>query len=440
MPAAALAAPSSAAPSAVPLAPAAATDEAQAALLEEAYEACRYITEQYAKTFYMGTKFFSPEKQRAVCAVYAWCRRTDDIVDKPRKDMSSLRTELADWRRRTQGIWEGKSYDMIDLALVDTVQNYPSLSIEPFEDMIKARRRRRRRAPLAAPAAPRPPSRNSANRQRPAAPPARAAAAHRAPTIARSQGMVMDLDQNRFETFDELYLYCYRVAGTVGLMMMPIMGTAEGYTYEEALEPALALGVALQLTNILRDVGEDRARQRIYLPQEELRKFGVTEASLLKGMKTDKYLQLVKWQIDRERDWCAASPAPPARAAPSPSPPRVAPPPARPAAPPPRPRAPPPPPRLARSTPPHSHPHPPPSSPRAGTAKQRAGSDARARRPAPHPRLPRNVRRRHPPRAAPTAAAAAAAAAASRPAAHPHPIAPGIRRSSTRSRRTTTTT
>ena len=142
VPAAAPAAPSSAAPSAVPLAPAAATDEAQAALLEEAYEACRYITEQYAKTFYMGTKFFSPEKQRAVCAVYAWCRRTDDIVDKPRKDMSSLRTELADWRRRTQGIWEGKSYDMIDLALVDTVKNYPSLSIEPFEDMIKARRRR----------------------------------------------------------------------------------------------------------------------------------------------------------------------------------------------------------------------------------------------------------------------------------------------------------
>ena len=160
VPAAAPAAPSSAAPSAVPLAPAAATDEAQAALLEEAYEACRYITEQYAKTFYMGTKFFSPEKQRAVCAVYAWCRRTDDIVDKPRKDMSSLRTELADWRRRTQGIWEGKSYDMIDLALIDTVKNYPSLSIEPFEDMIKARRRR------APPPPPRRARRNGCSRRR----------------------------------------------------------------------------------------------------------------------------------------------------------------------------------------------------------------------------------------------------------------------------------
>merc|ERR1719214_222654 len=74
------------------------------------------------------------------------------------------------------------------------------------------------------------------------------------------KGMVMDLDQNRFETFDELYVYCYRVAGTGGLMVLPIMGTAEDATLEEALEPALALGVALQLTNILRDVGEDRGR------------------------------------------------------------------------------------------------------------------------------------------------------------------------------------
>jgi phytoene synthase len=82
------------------------------------------------------------------------------------------------------------------------------------------------------------------------------------------KGMVMDIDQNRFDTFEELYVYCYRVAGTVGLMTMPIMGTADGYTEEDALEPALALGVALQLTNILRDVGEDRHRQRIYIPQE----------------------------------------------------------------------------------------------------------------------------------------------------------------------------
>ena len=210
----------------------------RAELMEQSYEACRLITKQYAKTFYFGTKFFDEEKRRAVWAVYAWCRRTDDIVDKPRKEMGSLRTELSDWGERLEAVWRGTAHDLIDLALVDTIQKYPDLDIEPFEDMIK--------------------------------------------------GMVMDLDQNRFETFEELYVYCYRVAGTVGLMMMPIMGTAPGYTAKQALEPALALGVALQLTNILRDVGEDRGRQRIYLPREDLERFGVSEAALLKGIKDEK--------------------------------------------------------------------------------------------------------------------------------------------------------
>jgi phytoene synthase len=222
-------------------------------LLAESYEACRRITEQYAKTFYLGTKFFDEDKRKAVWAVYAWCRRTDDIVDKPRKETVSLRTELSEWGRRLKDVWRGRAHDVIDLALVDTVRKYPELAIEPFEDMVK--------------------------------------------------GMVMDLDQNRFETFEELYIYCYRVAGTVGLMMMPIMGTAPGCTYQDALEPALALGVALQLTNILRDVGEDRVRQRIYLPQEDLRKFGVTEQALLKGIKNERYIAMLKFQIERAREW-----------------------------------------------------------------------------------------------------------------------------------------
>ena len=222
-------------------------------LLADSYETCRVITKQYAKTFYFGTKFFSEEKRRAVFAIYAWCRRTDDIVDKPRRETGSLRQELSEWGARLKDVWKGRAHDLIDLALVDTVQKYPTLRVEPFEDMIK--------------------------------------------------GMVMDLDQQRFETFEELYLYCYRVAGTVGLMMMPVMGTAPGCTFEEALEPALALGVGLQLTNILRDVGEDRVRQRIYLPQEDLRRFGVSEQALLKGVKDEKYVQLLKFQIQRARDW-----------------------------------------------------------------------------------------------------------------------------------------
>ena len=223
-------------------------------MLEESYEQCRKITAHYAKTFYFGTKFFDEPKRKAVWAVYAWCRRTDDIVDKPRKDTTSLRDELADWTERLRLIFnEGIAYDAIDLALVDTIRNYPGLTIQPFEDMVK--------------------------------------------------GMVMDLDQNRFDTFDELYVYCYRVAGTVGLMVLPIMGTAEDATLEEALEPALALGVALQLTNILRDVGEDRGRQRIYLPREDLERFGVTERALLQGVKDEKYTNMLKFQIARAREW-----------------------------------------------------------------------------------------------------------------------------------------
>eukprot|EP00316_Scyphosphaera_apsteinii_P015983 CAMPEP_0119340486 /NCGR_PEP_ID=MMETSP1333-20130426/100469_1 /TAXON_ID=418940 /ORGANISM="Scyphosphaera apsteinii, Strain RCC1455" /LENGTH=379 /DNA_ID=CAMNT_0007352245 /DNA_START=180 /DNA_END=1319 /DNA_ORIENTATION=- len=223
--------------------------------LAHSYEACRKITAEYAKTFYFGTLFFPEEKRNAVWAVYTWCRRLDDIVDKPRKGTTSLRDELTEWRRRLNDVWRGRANDMLDLALVDTVKRYPDLSIQPFEDMIK--------------------------------------------------GMVMDLDQNRFETFEELYVYCYRVAGTVGLMTMPIMGVAPGYTYEDALEPALALGVALQLTNILRDVGEDRARKRIYLPKEDLQRFNVSETALLKGLKDQKYVAMLKFQIERTREWYA---------------------------------------------------------------------------------------------------------------------------------------
>merc|ERR1719387_2288348 len=95
--------------------------------------------------------------------------------------------------------------------------------------------------------------------------------------------------KQRYQTFDELYLYCYRVAGTVGVMMLPILGTADGYTEEDALGPAVALGIALQLTNILRDVGEDLVRNRIYLPLDELKQFGLSEEDLFKRRVTEKY-------------------------------------------------------------------------------------------------------------------------------------------------------
>ena len=120
--------------------------------LERSYELCREITAHYSKTFFMGTRLFPPDKARAVWAVYAWCRRTDDIVDKPRADRTSLRTELTEWQRRLTDVWEGKPYDLIDLALADTVRKFPALTITPFE--VRGRRR-----PAAA-AAPPPPAPN----------------------------------------------------------------------------------------------------------------------------------------------------------------------------------------------------------------------------------------------------------------------------------------
>eukprot|EP00596_Hydrurales_sp_CCMP1899_P006066 CAMPEP_0119036566 /NCGR_PEP_ID=MMETSP1177-20130426/4356_1 /TAXON_ID=2985 /ORGANISM="Ochromonas sp, Strain CCMP1899" /LENGTH=216 /DNA_ID=CAMNT_0006996625 /DNA_START=675 /DNA_END=1325 /DNA_ORIENTATION=- len=146
--------------------------------------------------------------------------------------------------------------DLFDLAMVDTLRAYPRLSIEPFRDMIA--------------------------------------------------GMVMDvpgLGQERYKDFSELYEYCYRVAGTVGLMTLPILGAAEGFTEEEASKPAIALGIGLQLTNILRDVGEDLERGRIYLPLDEIHAFGLTEDDLFKCEVTPKYKEFMKFQISRARDY-----------------------------------------------------------------------------------------------------------------------------------------
>lgn len=226
-------------------------------LLSRSYDECRRITALFSKTFYMGTSLLSPEKRRAVWAIYTWCRRTDDIVDGPRVQQrsSGLRDALEEWENRLVDIFAGRARDALDLALVDAIQSFPNITPTPFIDMIK--------------------------------------------------GMEMDVEKSRFETFDELYLYCYRVAGTVGLMTLPVMGTRypgrEGL--RAAVEPAVALGIALQLTNILRDVGEDRLRGRIYLPLEDLRRFNYSEQDLLNCVRDSRYRNLIKFQIARARGY-----------------------------------------------------------------------------------------------------------------------------------------
>jgi 15-cis-phytoene synthase len=202
----------------------------------------------------------SKDARKHVWAIYTWCRRTDDLVDSPRALMNidTLKGDLEEWQVRLDRIWANDPKDLFDLAMSDTVQKYPTLDIQPYRDMIA--------------------------------------------------GMIMDvpgMGQDRYQNFDELYLYCYRVAGTVGLMTLPILGCAEGYTEVEATEPALALGIALQLTNILRDVGEDLERGRIYLPLDELERFGLTEQDLFACEVTPKYKEFMKFQIARARDYYA---------------------------------------------------------------------------------------------------------------------------------------
>ncbi|NJR49961.1 MAG: phytoene synthase [Leptolyngbyaceae cyanobacterium CSU_1_3] len=228
------------------------------ASVEEAYEHCRLLMAHYSKTFYIGSLLMPKAKRRAIWAIYMWCRRTDELVDGPNANQTTNET-LDQWERRLEAIFAGHPHDDLDVALVDTIEHFP-LDIQPFRDMIA--------------------------------------------------GQQMDLYRSRYETFEELYLYCYRVAGTVGLMSTAVMGVAsprstapwhQPETTRSAIDDAIALGIAKQLTNILRDVGEDARRGRIYLPLADLALFNYTEDDLLKGVVDDRWRALMQFQIQRAR-------------------------------------------------------------------------------------------------------------------------------------------
>ncbi len=229
--------------------------------LEEAYEACRRETAEWAKTFYLGTLLMPPAKRRAIWAIYVWCRRTDELMDSAEaqaRPVQELAERLDAWEQRTRELFAGSVRDGLDLVMRDTLERYPQ-PLQPYLDMIEGQR--------------------------------------------------MDLRQHRYATFAELELYCYRVAGTVGLMTQEVMGLDGAYTtapWSEApdtSEAAVALGIANQLTNILRDVGEDRGRGRIYLPLEDLERFGYGEAELMDGVLNDNWRALMRFQVQRARSW-----------------------------------------------------------------------------------------------------------------------------------------
>ena len=235
--------------------------------LDEAYEACRRETAEWAKTFYLGTLLMPPAKRRAIWAIYVWCRRTDELMDSPEAQARSpleLAERLDTWEERTRGLFEGRVLDGLDRVMVDTLERYPQ-GLQPYLDMIEGQR--------------------------------------------------MDLSKTRYASFEELKLYCYRVAGTVGLMTQEVMGVDPAYTSApwsvkpDTSEAAVALGIANQLTNILRDVGEDRGRGRIYLPQEDLCRFGYSETELMAGTLNESWRELMRFQVARARHWFARSEA-----------------------------------------------------------------------------------------------------------------------------------
>ncbi|MEI6692866.1 MAG: phytoene/squalene synthase family protein, partial [Chlorobium sp.] len=228
--------------------------------LENAYAYCRQISRHHAKTFYLASMFLHKKQQNPIFAIYALLRTVDDIVDMAEDKLKAglitsneIAKMLDGWKSRLKDCYAGKvNNDPIMMAWQDTLKSY-SIPIELPLDLM--------------------------------------------------DGVAMDIEFKPFETFEELYVYCYKVAAVVGLMTSEIFG----YSDKQALEHAIELGIAMQLTNILRDVGEDVDRGRIYLPLEDLRRFNYSREEFMQKKINDNFINLMKFQIERARGYYKAS-------------------------------------------------------------------------------------------------------------------------------------
>jgi phytoene synthase len=208
-------------------------------------EYCQQKTAQSGSSFYYSFLFLPPERRRAITALYAFCREVDDTVDET-IDGSVARIKLAWWRNEVAAMYDpaGVPTHPVMLAL------RPHLAVYDLQQ------------------------------------------AHLQAIV---DGMEMDLDQSRYLDYPGLRKYCWHVAGAVGILSASIFGS----TNPKTLEYAEKLGLAFQLTNIIRDVGEDARKGRIYIPVNELQQFGVTAADLLNARHSDKFAALMKFQADR---------------------------------------------------------------------------------------------------------------------------------------------
>lgn len=211
----------------------------------EPFDYCQAKAAASGSSFYYAFRFLPEARRRAIVALYAFCREVDDVVDEC-SDAGVARLKLQWWRDELQRTFAGTPQHPVGRALAEQIPIY-NLPQEYFLEII--------------------------------------------------DGMEMDLDRHRYAAFKDLALYCYRVAGVVGLLSAEIFG----YSNRQTLKYATRLGTAFQLTNILRDVGEDARRGRIYIPVEDMRRFGVNEQDILSCQHTPRIERLLAHQLERAR-------------------------------------------------------------------------------------------------------------------------------------------
>jgi phytoene synthase len=207
------------------------------------------LTRKSGSNFFYAFLLLPRAQREAIFAVYAFCRIVDDTVDEG-NDRAAQRQELERWREELARVFDGRPTHPVAQRLQEAVRRFP-IPREALAEIIT--------------------------------------------------GVEMDLDHSTYATFDALYPYCYRVASAVGLCSIAIFG----YTDPRAREYAVDLGIALQLTNILRDVEPDARMGRVYLPQEDLRRFGVTAADLREGRYSDDFVAMMRWEAGRAREYYA---------------------------------------------------------------------------------------------------------------------------------------
>lgn len=209
-------------------------------------ESAKEISKESKSSFYYAFNLLPEEKREAMNVVYAFCRKTDDIVDESNEDQNVKYDKLRKWRIEFERAFSGHSEFPLLNRLGKTISNF-NIPLDPFFELIK--------------------------------------------------GMEMDIQKDRYKSFDDLLLYCYRVASTVGLMTIEIFGYKNPSTKKFAVD----LGIALQLTNILRDISKDAEKGRIYLPQEDLKKFNYNESELIMKIYNNQFKDLMIYETARAK-------------------------------------------------------------------------------------------------------------------------------------------